>query len=308
MKQLVTLLLLGALVSLASCTDYPPLFPPQNGGGHGPKKVPTVTTSGSIPAVRTSLTFKGTINNTGGLPILGRFFIVTWTDPLTGTAEADTIQVQSGGNTFSYTKTDCYPGLGYSYQAGAVNSAGIGYGQISTSYNAGMHVGQDLGYGMVIHPYANYDSAIVVSKYELNTYYGLEWGFSTITGTSSALLAGRTNTDAIIAQTAGWSAAQLCRSYAAEGKKWNLASAQELQKIWTYRNAIAIAGSFYGGYVHGVGNNGAGNYATMFYWSSTQAASGDVYALDFAGSTQQTVTALPGLQYGIRPITYVGAP
>ncbi|MCC6199054.1 hypothetical protein IT401_02490 [Candidatus Nomurabacteria bacterium] len=311
MKKIATAFLMGVIIATAtSCTDYPPLNPPPgqgNGGGHGNEKVPTVSTGGSIPAVRTSLTFKGTISNTGGSMIVGRFFIVHWTDPMTGIEEEDTIQVSGGGMTFSYTKTDCLPGLRYYYKAGAVNTVGIGYGPEQSLKNAGTHKGQDFGYGIAVYTYANYDSAIVAKKYDLNGSAGFFYGTSgvPINGTSSALLAGRNNTDTIIAQEPDYSAAQMCKNYLVDGVRWYLPSSEELQKTKECKNVPAFQGSFLGGYF----SMSPSGHPVFIYWSSTQSDASNAEALDWDGTALGPMVASPKeYYYGIRPITYAAAP
>ncbi len=265
---------------------------------------PTITTGEYSSSAKTSIVFRGNITADGGAAITVRFFVITWTNPLTGAAQKDSAVVS--GVVFEYEKSDILPGLTYHCRAGALNSAGSGYGQPIDAATAGFHPGQDLGYGMVIHPYANYDSAIVVSKQEdINPSIGHIWGSLDvfISGTSSGLFAGRSNTDAIIAQDPDQnSAARVVRASTTGGKVWSLPSPAELQKINDYFNAVAVAGSFQGGSIYHEGQT----IHNSEYWTSTQGSATILaYCISMNGNGIPA-TDIKNATYGIRKVTYIG--
>ncbi len=265
-----------------------------------PAVAPTVVTDVSFTSVRTEIVFKGIITS-GSEPITERFFLLRWTDPITGEEQRDSISVQGTGTTFEYTKTDVLPGLGYYCRAGVRNSIDAGYGQEGLAYSHGRHVGQDVGYGIVVHTYANYDSAIVVSKIDLNPYSGAMFGnpYSFTMGTSSALYTGKTNTDAILAQDSGPSAAWMCRQYTEGGKIWSSPSAEELMAIKAIKNCYLISNTF-------SGISLAGGF-TGKYWSSTQADEIEkAYFTDIWDDSSTLDTGEKIYQYAVRPITYIG--
>ncbi|MCC6199092.1 hypothetical protein IT401_02685 [Candidatus Nomurabacteria bacterium] len=266
--------------------------------------VPTITTGEYSSATKTSIVFRGNVDFDGGAAIIARFFVITWTNPITGTAQKDSVVVSEG--IFEYEKTDILPGLSYHCRAGALNSAGSGYGQTVSAATAGFHPGQDLGYGMVIYPYSNYDSAIAVSKTDLNVSIGYVWGISSVyvTGTSHALLAGRTNTSAIIVQDQGALAAIMSRAYTAGNKVWHLPSTEELLKIKELKNALPVAGSFFGG--QQITPSG-GVFPNGCYWASVQGAGqGIAYGFDFSNASMNPTTDTKTATFGVRVVTYVG--
>ncbi|MCC6198882.1 hypothetical protein IT401_01550 [Candidatus Nomurabacteria bacterium] len=267
-----------------------------------PSAVPTVVTSINATDIRTTHIFSGTITDDGGGPIIERFLIIKWTDPMTGDEQRDSISVQGTGTTFSYTKTDCYPGLGYSCQAGARNALGIGYGQWPLLYGAGRYVGMDVGYGIVVHTYANYDSAAVISYTDLNFMAGAEFGNPSIHiyETASDLLAGKRNTDMILVQDPGPSAARVCRQYTEAGKVWSLPSTEEWVQIKAIKHCYLISNSFFGVHLS------TGGYIGK-YWTSTQASgTAQAYQMDIWDDNSSIGTGEKNSSYAIRPITYIG--
>lgn len=267
-----------------------------------PSAVPTVVTSIDATDIRTTHIFSGTITDDGGGPIIERFLIIKWTDPMSGDEQRDSVSVQGTGTTFSYTKTDCHPGLGYYVQAGARNNLGVGYGELHLFYGAGRYVGMDVGYGIVVYPYANYDSAAVLSYADLNFMVGAEFGNPSIHiyETVPDLLAGKRNTDMILVQDPGPSAARVCRQYTEAGKVWSLPSAEEWVQIKAIKHCYLISNSFFGVHLS------TGGYIGK-YWTSTQASgTAQAYQMDIWDDNSPIGTGEKNSSYAIRPITYIG--
>lgn len=266
-----------------------------------PAVAPTVVTDVSFTSVRTEIVFKGIITS-GSEPITERFFLLRWTDPITGNEQTDSVAVQGTGTTFEYTKTDVLPGLGYYCRAGVRNNIDVGYGQEGLAYSHGRHVGQDVGYGIVVHTYANYDSAIVLSYADLNFMSGAPFGNPSlhIYETSPDLLAGKANTDMILAHDPGPSAARVCRQYSEANKVWSLPSNEEWVKIKDIKHHYYLSNTFFGIQLSSGGYIGK-------YWTSTQASgTAQAYQMDIWDDNASIGTGEKTSFYAVRPITYIG--
>lgn len=216
-----------------------------------PATPPTVTTGGATINSNTSITFNGSIVNDGGASILEHIAVVTWITPITGVPGKDSLVVSGNGN-FGYTKTDCIPGLTYSYKMGAKNSAGVAFGNTLTVTATGYHLGFQ-GYGGVIFwVSADANKALVAATSDIDPAVGLRWWpqgnpYVAVGATNNNIGGGDANTNTIAThpQCLPNAAARRCYDLVQGGfSDWYLGNRVEAEQIYLNRNLPGLAGTF----------------------------------------------------------------
>lgn len=213
--------------------------------------VPTVNTGNTVINSNTSITFNGNIISDGGASVTEHIAIVTWTTPITGTPGKDSLVVSGNGN-FSYTKTDCIPGVIYSYRMAAKNSAGIGFGNTLSVNATGYHLGQSTGGGVIFWVSTDANKALVASTTDINPGVGLRWWpqggpYVAIGATNDDLGGGDVNTNLIAThpQCLPDAAARRCYDLVQGGfSDWYLPNKIEMEQIYLNRNLPGLSGTF----------------------------------------------------------------
>jgi len=208
------------------------------GNNNPPAQLPVLITSSVSVTSLTAATSGGNITSDGGATITARG--VCWsTSPVPTITDNKTVN-GPGDGIFTSAFSGLTSGSIYHVRAYATNSAGTAYGS-SIAFLA-LPIGQNYQGGYLIYNLqpmdpgyvADVPHGLVVSK---TTYFGYKWSngtYITTGATGTALGAGNTNTNAIVAnQGAGTYAADLCFSETQlVYTDWYLPSKDELNKIY----------------------------------------------------------------------------
>ena len=216
-----------------------------------PATPPTVTTGGATINSNTSITFNGSIANDGGASILEHIAVVTWITPITGVPGKDSLVVSGNGN-FSYTKTDCIPGLTYSYKMGAKNSAGVSFGSTLTATATGYHLGFQGHGGVIFWVSTDANKALVAATSDINPAVGLRWWpqggpYIAVGATNNNVGGGDVNTNTIAThpQCLPDAAARACYDLVQDGfSDWYLPNKAEVEHIYLNRTLPGLSGTF----------------------------------------------------------------
>ncbi|WP_395633002.1 DUF1566 domain-containing protein [Flavobacterium sp.] len=131
---------------------------------------------------------------------------------------------------------------------------------------------------------ANVQHGIIVTPSEVGAAY--TWGCYSVTvsGTSTAIGSGQSNTNLIL-NTCSGAAASACNNYSLSGySDWYLPSLGELQKI--YQNLHV---------------NNIGGFQDAIYWSSTQSNASSAWGVDFSNGTSDPYVTLQQA-FRVRPV------
>jgi hypothetical protein len=255
------------------------------GSSSGSLLLPTITTSAVSGITSNSATFGGIINNANGNQIMERGIVYS-TNPKP-TIVSNKIIIGNGIGTF-----DTISALGYQYphllkpnttyyvRAYAITENNItAYGN-EISFTT-LSVGQaGPGGGIVFFDKGNSTGGWQYLETATNNQSaGIEWGCST-SGTQSKVGSGEFNTALIIAgcNTTVNFAAKLCDNLSLGGQTdWFLPSIDELNLM--YKN------------IH---LNNQGNFTNVYYWSSSENVSIDVYTLNFTSGSVMSMPTFSG--------------
>lgn len=216
-----------------------------------PATPPTVTTGSAVVNSNTSITFNGSITSDGGASILEHIAVVSWIMPITGVPGKDSLVVSGNGN-FSYTKTDCIPGLTYSYKMGAKNSAGVAFGNTLTVTATGYHLGFQGHGGVIFWVSADANKALVAATSDINPAVGLRWWpqggpYIAVGATNNDLGGGDVNTNTIAThpQCLPDAAARRCYDLVQGGfSDWYLGNKAETEQLYSQRSLPGLSGTF----------------------------------------------------------------
>lgn len=263
-----------------------------------PTVILPVVSIGTISAItNTNQTVSGSVTSNGNGTLSGVWFIRECTHEING-YKKDSVLIGTAVQSYTYTWTDCIPGLGYTYKISAKNSAGTAYSTTVSGSTTGFHVGQELysGSAVVYKTWNNGNNKRFCPKTDTTSGVGttgpstgLAWdglapNHPNITGATS-MSDGKSNTAAIMNAISGGSIARACFNYTAGGKipvgtLW-CPSADELVELKIAAQSIpSLMNTFTGG------------STWHSYWTSTQktAAAGasfeaNVYKVSAGGIT-----------------------
>ncbi|GEM56644.1 hypothetical protein B0A58_11790 [Flavobacterium branchiophilum NBRC 15030 = ATCC 35035] len=242
--------------------------------------IPTgITTIAVSTITQTSASSGGSITNDGGASITSRG--VCWSNTTSSPTIANTKTIDGTGiGIFSSSLTSLTTGTTYYVRAYATNSAGTAYGTTSTFTTLpSLAVGQSYQGGIIAYIFVSGDSGYITGQTHgliattSNQSTGAQWGCSgtSISGTSTTLGSGQTNTTAIVnGCSSTTNAAAICNNLSSGGyTDWYLPSSEELIKLYLNKSLI-------------------GGFNNSFYWSSTQNNSISAYSINFNTGTITT--------------------
>lgn len=244
--------------------------------------IPTGITTTTVTSItETTASSGGSITNDGGASITSKG--VCWSSTNSNPTINNTKTIDgSGTGSFSSSLTSLTPGTTYYVRAYATNSVGTAYGTTRTfTTTASLAVGQSYQGGIIAYIFVSGDSGYIAGQTHgliattSNQSTGAQWGCSgtSISGTSTSLGSGQTNTTAIVnGCSSSTNAAAICNNLTSGGyTDWYLPSSEELNKLYINRNLI-------------------GNFSNVNYWSSSQASSTTASIINFSTGASSTST------------------
>ena len=251
--------------------------------------IPSGISTTSISAIaQTTATSGGTITSNGGAAITTKG--VCWSSTTsTPTISSSNTNNGTGSTSYSSSLTGLIANTTYYVRAYATNSIGTAYGNTLTFTTLpNLSVGQSYQGGIIAYIFVSGDSDYVAGQTHgliattTNQSTGAQWGCSgtSITGTSTALGTGLTNTTAIVNGCATTTiAAALCNNLSSGGyTDWYLPSRDELNKLYLNKTAI-------------------GGFISASYWSSSQVGTTTAWSINFSTGTLSSTSTKSTLMY-----------
>jgi hypothetical protein len=171
---------------------------------------------------------------------------------------------------FTCSLTGLNIGTTYYVKAFVINSAGIGYGnEVSFTTASTLAVGDIYAGGFIFYLDSTQIHGYVCAEFNQGNTEWSCFGTNVSAALGTAVGTGQANTSAIVAAACGGVAANICSDLVLNGySDWFLPSREELRLM-----AFNLAAY------------GMGNFATDYYWSSSQINSLNVYAVSFLNGT-----------------------
>jgi hypothetical protein len=235
-------------------------------------KLPTVTTTKVSNITYYSATSGGIVSNDGGAAITSRG--ICWCSCAEPTINDSHTNDGSGTGSFTSNISGFKFNDDVYVRAYATNSTGTSYGQAEffPTWSAPLAIGRPYLGGIIAYIDATGLHGLIAAVSDQNT--GSKWyngTYITTGATATALDAGKTNTNTIVAsQGTGSYAAKLCDDLVLGGySDWYLPSKDQLTKL--YLNKVAIGG-----------------FVSASYWSSSETTSNAAWGLTFNDGTAAT--------------------
>ena len=231
--------------------------------------LPTITTTSVTNITQTTATSGGNVISDGGASVTARG--VCWSStPNPNTSNSHTNN-GTGTGAFVSNLIGLTPSTLYYVRAYATNSSGTSYGNQVSFNTAPFSIGQNYGGGIIFYIDGTGQHGLISATSDQSV--GAIWGCyqTLISGTSTAIGTGQTNTIAIVngcSQTG--TAARICNDLVFNGyDDWFLPSRDELTQLESQKSVI-------------------GGFSNSFYWSSSEMDAANAWCQYFNGASPST--------------------